>query len=172
MGDLGHQRPHTFSLKQPLGQAPSNHPPNCGPRGRGSLLPTRARVVPKAAISMATNNKHPGNHSGTGSGSHVTGRQFFFFSGGVMKLLSSPRPGGISGPLSLPHLELEGRGQLGRCTPTLQWAQLVAGPTGPPSPPATHGSPRWVPLPSTSCRDWRSENSPPQLPLLKSRFLG
>lgn len=27
------------------------------------------------------------------------------------------------------------------------------------------------PLLSTSCRDWRSENSVPQLPLLKSRFL-
>ena len=35
--------------------------------------------MPKAAISMATNNKHPGNHSGTGSDSHVTGRHFFFF---------------------------------------------------------------------------------------------
>lgn len=61
---------------------------------------------------MATNNKHPGNHSGTGSDSHVTGRQvFFFFSGGgVRKLVSSPppHPGVISSPLSFPHLELDG----------------------------------------------------------------
>ena len=136
------------------------------------MLPTRARVVPKAAISMATNNKHPGNHSGTGSDSHVTGRQFFFFQWGVMKLVSSPPPRGNQRSPKFTPLGTGGKGAAGKVHPTLQCAQLAAGLMGPPSLPATHGSPRWVPLPSTSCRDWRSENSPPQLPLLKSRFLG
>lgn len=60
---------------------------------------------------MATNNKHPGNHRGPGSDSHVTGSQFFSV-GGARKIVSSPR--GISCPLGFPYLELEGRGQLGR----------------------------------------------------------
>lgn len=32
-------------------------------------------------------------------------------------MLAAPRPRGISGPLSLPHLELEGRGAAGKVHP-------------------------------------------------------
>ena len=138
LGGLGHQRPHTLSLKQPPRQVPPTAPPNCGPRGRGIFLPTRTRVMPTVAISMATNNKHPGNHSGTGSDSHMTGR-LFFFSVRRVKIVRSPWE--ISCPLSFPQLELERRGVARRvATPPPQCARLVAGVTGPPSTPAIHGS--------------------------------
>lgn len=46
-------------------------------RGGAGPSPQKPGVVPTAAITMATNNKHPRNHSGTGSDEHVTGRRFF-----------------------------------------------------------------------------------------------
>lgn len=123
-----------------------------------------------ADITMATNNKHPRNHSGTGSDSHVTGRHFFSQCWGGDEDCLQPLGNQLSPGFS--YLELEGRGTTRKeANPPLLCT--VDHRTDRALPPACHSwVPPLTPLFSTSCRDWRSENSPPQLPLLKSRFLG
>lgn len=63
---------------------------------------------------MATNNKHPRNHSETGSGGHVTGRHFFspYCWGGADRRVCSPWESAVTAPPqhSL-YLELERRGR-------------------------------------------------------------
>lgn len=145
-------------------------------RGGAGPSPQKPGVVPTAAITMATNNKHPRNHSGTGSDEHVTGRRFF-------------SPLAVKGVLAREFAALGESAVVPQHSPPWCWreegsarrvatlhhyvhGQFIQGSRGPPSPPATQGYPPSSPLLSTSCRDWRSENSMPQLPLLKSRFLG
>lgn len=143
-------------------------------RGGAGPSPQKPGVVPTAAITMATNNKHPRNHSGTGSDEHVTGRLFPpLLLGGCRQESLQPLGNQLSSPnIPLPRAG-EKRGPLGGwplpttlCTVSSYRAHsallhLPLKVTLPHPPP-----------PSTSCRDWRSENSMPQLPFLKSRFLG
>lgn len=155
-------------------------PPKCPPsqlwalRGGAGPSPQKPGVVPTAAITMATNNKHPRNHSGTGSDGHVTGRHFFLAVRGVLTgefaalgesavvPQHSPtwswREVGSAGRVATPHHCVHGQ-SIYRAHKAL----LLHLPLKVTSP--------LLPLLSTSCRDWRSENSMPQLPLLKSRFL-
>lgn len=80
-------------------------------RGGAGPSPQKPGVVPTAAITMATNNKHPRNHSGTGSDEHVTGRLFSPFTVRGVQIGEFAALGEIScRPPTFPFLELEGRG--------------------------------------------------------------